>query len=255
MANNGSDSGVVPAIDTATPQEPEEKPFNPLDMLLAAAQQTAEEEPEQDEFGKLPVTEEEYMAAQGTPTPTQQNAIDVYLHPYKTNGTLYSPSQQINHALRTDTPVPAMYQSAVDGMDSLMHDLGYNLNLTRYDRIGFMKRLLGGVTHEGMSEQQLKSKLIGMTYQDPAFVSTSHNNFVNAPPGNPFTDKTVEVRIKAKAGTKAMMPGNGAGGKLGEIVLGRNQVFKITDVKTPAGQYGRSGDKWYQKVIIEVEVG
>lgn len=52
MANNGSDSGVVPAIDTATPAE-QEKPFNPLDMLLAAAQQTEEPEPETDYYKPL----------------------------------------------------------------------------------------------------------------------------------------------------------------------------------------------------------
>ena len=256
MATNGSSSGVVPVIDTtAEPQEPE---LNPLDALMqiAAEQQTAEPEPEP-EYGDLPVSEAEYMAAQGAPTAAQQKAIDVYLYPHKTDGTLYSPSQQINYALREGTPVPAKYQHVVDGMDSMMHDLGYNLNLTRYDRVGFIKRLLGGITHEGMTEKQLQDKLLGMKYKDSALVSTSHNDFNNAPPASQkvFKDKTVEIRIKAKSGTKAMMPGVGGGGNLGEIVLGRNQWFKITGVKMPKGVLGRSGDQWYQKVILEVEVG
>lgn len=259
MATNGSDSGVISAIDTtaeAVTEQQQQDELNPLEVLMqVAAAAQAEPEPEEIEYGDLPMSELQYMAQQGAFTPDQMDAIKTYLYPHKTNGTLYSPSQQVNYALRTDQPVPAMYQSMVDGMDSAMHELGYNAKLTRYDRVGFLQRLLGGITHEGMTEKQLRDKLLGVSYKDSAFVSTSHNDFKNAPPGNPFKDKTVEIRIKAKAGTKAMMPGNGQGGNLGEIVLGRNQWFKITDVKMPKGVKGRSGDKWYQKVILEVEVG
>ena len=258
MATNGSGSGVVPAIDTAATPEAEEE-FNPLEMLMqmaaSAAEAEPEPEPEEIEYGDLPMTEAEYMKQQGKFSPFIKNAVDLYTYPHKTNGTLYSPSQQVNNALRKDLPVPPMYQSMVDGMDAAMHDLGYNAKLTRYDRVGFLWRLLGGQSHEGMSEKQLRDKLLGTSYRDKAFVSTSHNDFKNAPPGNPFKDKTVEIRIKAKAGTKAMMPGKGPGGDLGEIVLGRGQWFKITDVKVPKGVKGRSGDQWYQKVILEVEVG
>ena len=259
MATNGSDSGVIPAIDTTQEQEQE---FNPYEMLMQAAaeaqaaeQAEPEPEPEEIEYGDLPMTEAEYMAQQGKFTPAQKNAVDIYVYPHKTNGTLYSPSQQVNNALRKDLTVPYMYQSMVDGMDSAMHELGYNATLTRYDRVGFLQRLLGGKTHEGMTEKQLQDALLGVTYKDKAFVSTSHNDFKNAPPGNPFKDKTVEVRIKAKSTAKAMMPGKGPGGDLGEIVLGRNQTFKITGVQMPKGVMGRSGDQWYQKVILEVEVG
>lgn len=258
MANNGSSSGVVPAVDTTAPEQEQE--FNPLEMLMqmAAEQATAEPEPEpEEEYGPLPMTEAEYMAQQGAPNAAQEKAIDVYLYPHATDGTLYSPSQQINYALRMDKPVPAKYQHVVKGMDSMMHDLGYNANLTRYDRVGFLWRLLDGQNHENMTEAQLRDKLVGMSYQDKGLVSTSHNDFVNAPAKakQVFKEKTVEIRIKAKSGTQAMMPGNGGGGALGEIVLGRNQWFKITDVKMPAGVKGRSGDQWYQKVILEVEVG
>ena len=260
MATNGSDSGVISAIDTTAEAvtEQQQDELNPLEVLMqvaAAAQAEPEPEPEEIEYGDLPMSEAEYMAQQGKFSPFIKNAVDLYVYPHKTNGTLYSPSQQVNNALRKDLPVPAMYQSMVDGMDAAMHELGYNATLTRYDRVGFLQRLLGGKTHEGMTEKQLRDKLIGVSYKDKALVSTSHNDFKNAPPGNPFKDKTVELRIKAKAGTKAMMPGKGPGGDLGEIVLGRNQWFKITDVKMPKGVKGRSGNKWYQKVIIEVEVG
>lgn len=256
MATNGSDSGVVPAIDTTNIEaETEANPLEALMQVAAAAQAEPEPEPEEIEYGELPMSEAEYMAQQGKFPPFIKNAVDLYVYPHKTNGTLYSPSQQVNHALRADLPVPPMYQSMVAGMDSAMHELGYNAKLTRYDRVGFLQRLLGGKTHEGMTEKQLKDALLGMTYKDSAFVSTSHNDFKNAPPSNPFKDKTVEIRIKAKAGTKAMMPGKGPGGDLGEIVLGRNQWFKITGVQMPKGVKGRSGDKWYQKVILEVEVG
>ena len=46
--------------------------------------------------------------------------------------------------------------------------MGYNVNLTRYDRVDFMQNL-GVGNFDSMSESQLKNALIGARYSDPAF--------------------------------------------------------------------------------------
>jgi hypothetical protein len=203
----------------------------------------------------MPMSEAAYMASQPAWSAATRSAINEYLisHP-TTPGSLYSPSQELNHALRSGHRLTAAQKQMQAGLDVAMHDLGYNANMTRYDRVGYVQRLLGGRDYWRMSEQQVKNALIGKSYTDKAYVSASHNRFVNAPGGDPFRDKAVEVRIHAKSTTKVVMPGVGPGGDFGEMILGRNQNFKIVDVKMPAGQRGRSGPNYYQKIVITVEV-
>ena len=129
--------------------------------------------------------------------------------------------------------------------------MGYNVNLTRYDRVDFMQNL-GVGNFDSMSEAQLKSALIGAKYKDPAFGSYSYNNFKNAPAGNPFTDKAVKITRRTKASTQVLMPGNGPGGALGEIVVAPNQGVHIVDVRF-TGKRGRSGANYYKQVEIIVE--
>ena len=132
-----------------------------------------------------------------------------------------------------------------------MHNMGYNVNLTRYARVDFMQNL-GVGNFDNMTESQLKSALVGVGYKDPAFGSYSYNNFKNAPVGNPFTDKAVKITRRTKASTQVLMPGNGPGGSLGEIVVAPNQGVHIVDVKV-TGKRGRSGSSYYKQVEIIVE--
>ena len=216
-----------------------------------AAQQAAAPAPVT--YGRMPMSEAAYMAQQAITAATQA-AIQTYLQAHAVPGSLYSPSQILNNALRKGIRLTVAQQQMVAGLDAGMHDLGYNANMTRYDRIGYMERLLGGRNYWRMTEQQLKNALIGKTYPDKAYVSASHNRFINAPAGNNFQDKAVEIRIHAKSTTKVLMPGVGPGGDFGEMILARGQNYKIVDVKMPRGQTGRSGGSYYQKVVVTVEV-
>lgn len=200
------------------------------------------------------MSEAAYMAQQAAWSTATRQAVSEYLIPHAVAGSMYSPSQELNNSLRKGIRLTRAQQQMVVGLDAGMHDLGYNANMTRYDRIGYMKRLLGGRDYTRMTEQQLKAALVGKTYQDDAYVSASHNRFINAPAGNSFQDKAVEIRIHAKSSTKVLMPGAGAGGDFGEMILGRGQNFRIVDVKMPQGQRGRSGASYYQKVVVTVEV-
>lgn len=243
MGGRGTSSGLTGG--SAAPNQ------TPAPVTQPAPQQ--QPAPKPTTYGRLPMSEAAYMAQQHFTAATQA-AVNQYLIPYATAGSLYSPSQQINHALRQGTALTAAQKRMMAGLDAGMHDLGHDLNMTRYDRIGYMERLLGGRDYTRMTENQLKAALVGKSYVDKAYVSVSHDRFRNAPGGNSFTDKAVEIRVHAKASTKALMPGDGAGGKFGEIILDRGQTFKIVDVKMPAGQRGRSGANYYQKVVVTVEV-
>ena len=226
------------AAPAATPQAP------------AVIQQPA---PAPVTYGRMPMSEAAYMAQQTFNAATQA-AIQTYLIAHPVNHPTYVPSQLLNNALRKGLSLTAAQKQMMAGLDAGMHDLGYNANMTRYDRIGYMERLLGGRNYWQMTEQQLKNALIGKTYTDDAYVSASHNRFINAPAGNNFQDKAVEIRIHAKSTTKVLMPGVGPGGDFGEMILGRGQNYKIVDVKMPRGLTGRSGGSYYQKVVVTVEV-
>lgn len=183
-------------------------------------------------------------------------ALQDYLNDQNMSGSMYVQSQTLNHKMRKGLALTANEQFMVDALNEGMHNLGYNLTLTRYDRIGFMNdsTSLGLGNYENMTETQLKKALIGTTYTDKAFVSTSYNDFKHAPANNSFTDKAIKINYKAKAGTQALMPGNGPGGQLGEIVLAPGQSYKIVDVKY-TGKKGRSGASMHKGVEITVEVG
>lgn len=180
-------------------------------------------------------------------------ALQDYLNPNATPGSLYAPSQQLNHAMRTGAQLDANQQFMVDAMKDGMHNLGQNLNLTRYERVDFMQRL-GVGNFSNMTIAQLQQKLIGQGYTDNGFVSTSFNDFKNAPPGNNFTDKAVRINFKAPASTQALMPGVGPGGDFGEVVLDSGQHYTITGVRF-TGKRGRSGASYYNQVELDVTIG
>ena len=246
--------GRAAPLTAAAPAAPSVAAMPAAAAAPQAAAQTPAPQPQQPSYGRMPMSEAAYMASQNF-TAATKSAIQTYLQAHAVPGSLYSPSQILNNKLRKGIALTAAEKRMQAGLDAGMHDLGYDANMTRYDRVGYMERLLGGRDYTHMTEQQLKAALIGKTYPDKAYVSASHNRFVNAPAGNSFQDKAVEIRIHAKSTAKALMPGRGPGGDFGEMILSRGQNYKIIDVKMPRGQRGRSGANYYQKVVVTVEVG
>lgn len=185
-----------------------------------------------------------------------KDAITDYLNPNPLPGSYYAISQTINHKVRQGIPLTASEANIMKQMNAGMHNLGYNLNLTRYDRVGYLSHMLGlpsNATPDNITKAQL-SALVGKTYNDPALVSTSYNKFKNAPSGNCFTDKAVRINIKAPAATQALMPGNGPGGALGEIVLGPSQNYRVTGARV-VKERSRSQATYYKhRIEIDVEV-
>ncbi len=171
-----------------------------------------------------------------------RTAVADYLDPRTLSGSLYNFAQNMNHAIATGQQLSAQQQFAYDSIQSGMHNLGQNLNLTRYDHIGALDTMLqqAGVSggSAGLSIAQLKSALIGSQYSDNRILSTSYNDFRNAGSNaQTFTTRQVKISYLAKASTQALMPGKGPGGDFGEILLGAtgtnggHNSYRIVDVK------------------------
>lgn len=198
---------------------------------------------------------------------TTKQACDRYLNPNTEAGSLYNFSQNMNQAMKDGTlnqPRNARYKAVYDELVSKMHNIGYNVNLTRYDHGGFLDEQLAqvGITNRrNMSVDQLKSALVGHKYADNRILSTSYNDFKNATNHSVFTSREIKITYKAKASTQALMPGNGPGGKFGEMLLGptngKSNTYKIVDVK-PTGKMARKkGTQNFSlqqiELVVEVE--
>ncbi len=204
----------------------------------------------------------QYFANQNLTIDQQLAAIN-YLSPDTESSSLYSMSQNMNYALANGQPLTANQQYVYNNMMGAMHNLGYNTNLTRYDHDTMINGLLAnnGFTksYDSFSQADLKKALVGTTFGENKFVSTSYNDFKNAPASSKavFDSRPVKVSYKAKASTQAMMPGNGPGGALGEIVLapsgGRNNM-KIVDVKFTGNKARRKGTQSYTLPQVELVV-
>ena len=191
-----------------------------------------------------------------------QMALVSMLDPNPEPGSMYSPSQNLNTALATGQRLTAQQQFVNDVLNDNMHNLGYNLNLQRYDHETFINGLLGQVglrnaDYSRMSDAQLKAALVGHTYSENRFLSTSYNDFKNAANASSFKSRAVKIEYRAKAATQALMPGNGPGGQLGEILLKPGQQMRIADVHFNGNTARRKGTQSYglEQVTIVVEVG
>ena len=190
----------------------------------------------------------------------QQIATVNYLSDKPVPGTLYSTSQWLNYHMANGMPLSENEKFMHTYLMGAMHNLGYNINLQRYDHEAFVNNMLDqafgttGSNYENLSVQQLQSLLVGKTYTENRFVSTSYNDFKNV---RTFTDRAVKIEYKAPAATQAFMPGRGPGGDFGEIVLAPNQNYKITGVRfdNSATAYKKGKGSYAKRIVLTVEIG
>lgn len=181
-----------------------------------------------------------------------------YLSDQPESGSMYSMSQNMNYALAHGQKLTANQQYVYNNLQASMHNLGYNLTLQRYDHADGINSLLQSVginkSYDSMTQNQLQKALVGMNYTSKSLLSTSYNDFAKAPGGNPFTSRAVKFEYRAKANTQAFMPGNGAGGNLGEMILSDKNNFKITGVKFDNRRARAKGTQSYTAKGITVYV-
>lgn len=199
-----------------------------------------------------------------------QMAIQDYVYDQPVGG-IYSPSQNLNYKLKHEgepgvSKLTPQEEFMRDSLMEGMHNLGQNMILEHYGRVsyvdafgqlaksmGITDKTINSRNFENMTESELKQAFTGVTYDEKGFVSTSANHFSKAPRSNPFTDKAVKITVKAPASAQGLMPGNGPGGALGEMVLAPNQHYRITDVRF-TGKPGRSGATSYRQIEFIVEM-
>ena len=209
-------------------------------------------------------------------TQAQQRAMDQYTDPNTQPGSLYNFQQNMNWAL-THGGMDSQQQALYNAVVGAMHNLGYNVTLTRYDHGNALDDMLtqAGVSggHGGMTIAQIKRALVGKGFDDKRILSTSYNYFKNAQDPSTFTTREIKVTYRAKASTQAMMPGRGKiplrgsgmtrGDDFGEMLLapsrnGSNH-YRIVDVKY-SGNKARPKGGWkgylpLRQIEIVIEVG
>lgn len=183
-------------------------------------------------------------------TASQQKGAQNYLEADTEPGSLYSHSQNLNHKMATGQTLTGKYKQTHDELMDSMHNIGYNVNLTRYDHDAMINGLLkaagAGNNYENMTQKQLQQALVGKTVNENKFLSTSYNDFKNATNASVFTTRAVKINYKVSAKTKAMMPGIGPGGDFGEMILAptngkSNPGGRIVDVKFTGKMARRKG--------------
>lgn len=199
-------------------------------------------------------------------TTDQQIATMQYLSDTAESGTLYSASQNLNHAMSHGLKLTANQAWMKKHLQEAMHNLGRNTTLTRYEHPDMMNTLLkaSGLTkgYQNYTAAQLKNALVGTKFGEEKFLSTSYNDFKNAPARalQTFSSRPVKITYKAKASTQAFMPGNGPGGQLGEIVLAPSngrQNMKVVDVKYTGKMARQKQSQSYNmpgvELVVEIE--
>lgn len=198
-------------------------------------------------------------------TAKQQKGVSNYLEATPEPGSLYSHSQNLNNKMANGQKLTGKYQQTHDELMSSMHNIGYNVNLTRYDHAGMVNSLLqktgAGTNYENMSAATIKKALVGQSVGENKFLSCSYNDFSGAPASSSkiFSSRAVKINYKVTAKTQAMMPGNGPGGNLGEIILAptngkSNSPGKITDVRLTGQMVRRKGTQTYNQPRIEIDI-
>lgn len=201
--------------------------------------------------------------AQQKLTVQEQNAAANYLSANPEPGSLYSHCQNMNYIMANGQTLTGQYKKTHDGMMSAMHNMGYNVELTRYDHANMVNGLLkatgAGTDYTSMSPSSLKKALVGQTINENKFLSASYNDFKNAPNSSTFTSRAVKINYKVKANAQVMMPGKGPGGDFGEIVLAptngkANPGGKIVGVRMTGKMARRQGTQTYNQPQIEIDI-
>ena len=141
-------------------------------------------------------------------------------------------------------------------MDVAMHPLKNDTLLVRGDHAihpsgsGLMQRL-GVANYQNMSQAQLSAALVGKTWTEHKYLSTSYdvtkNVFLN---GNQSGGRSLVWNIKAKAGTNYVQ----ARTDQAEYVLARGGQYRITGARfTGATVSPRAGGS-IKQIVIDVEV-
>ena len=163
----------------------------------------------------------------------------------------HSPSQNLNHKLETGGTLTQNEERMMRNLDKGMTPLGQDTVLYRADHATGIMNKLGITGWEKMTQSQLTAAVVGKTFTENKFLSTSTST-----QGNPFITgaqsggRSAMLTIKTPAKTQAII-GNP---KQNEAVLARGQQVKILSARfTGQTAYPRGGGA-YPVIAFDVEL-
>lgn len=177
------------------------------------------------------------------------DAIKLYISP-KAQANGFSFSQNLNYKLDNGLPLDATEQFIDDNIQAGMHAIGKDIQLMRFCHDDVLKGL-GVADYTKLTDKQLQAKLVGTTFQNTSYLSTSYNG-KNSPfhPSQPSGGgREVVLNIKAGKNTKVVFGDR----KQSEIVLNKGTDLKITGIHFDGTTaYPRLGGA-KPRVIVDVE--
>ena len=220
-------------------------------------------------FRQLTDSEEQKYYSGQTITAAQQAAFDKYTDPNTEPGSLYNFSQNMNMAVAQGQPLTPEQQQVWDEISGSMHDLGQDMQLTRYDHADTVDQMLRGLGVRGSAEymtaDELKGYLVGAEYEDKRILSTSVNGFANASDPSTFTTRQFKFTYEAESNVQGVMPGRGnigfggygKGDDFGEMLLGGSSKYTVKDVRYSGAKARSKGmpKSYLTEDQIEIVVG
>ena len=137
-------------------------------------------------------------------------------------------------------------------MERAVHNIGKDVNLQRGAHDDMLRDAFGISDYSKMSEAQLQSKLVGQTFTNTSYMSTSYdvtkNPFLSSSSGV-SGGREVVYSIKAGKNTKVLFGAKSQS----EVIIGKGTNFKITGVKFSGGMATPRGGRPKPQVIIDIE--
>ena len=199
-------------------------------------------------------------------------AVKQYISNTNFDGQGHSLSQTMNYLidegvdLQTATPAQINKQyglnltsrelASMQYTDSYMsvatHPLGQDVVLQRGAHDDVLRNAFGISDYSKMSESQLQGALVGQTFQNTSYMSTSYditkNPFLGSSSGV-SGGREVVYNIKAGANTKALFGAKAQS----EIIIDKGTSFKITGVKYTGKTATPRGGSYRPQIQIDIE--
>lgn len=137
-------------------------------------------------------------------------------------------------------------------MQQAVHAIGKDIMLQRGAHDDVLKNVFGIKDYSRMSEAQLQAQLVGQTFQNTSYMSTSYdiskNPFLD--PNSPVSGgREVVYNIKAGAQTRMLFGAK----KQSEIIVAKGTDFRITGVHYSGRTATPRGGMSKRQIVIDIE--
>lgn len=178
------------------------------------------------------------------------DAIKLYISDSNPNGDGFSHAQNLNYKLDNGMTLNATEKFIDDNIQAGMHNIGKDTTLVRYCHDDILQAM-GIKDYTKLDDTQLQSKLVGMTLQTTAYLSTSYDG--KKSPFNPSASagggREVVMNIKAGKDTKVVFGAK----KQAEMILNKGTNMRVVGIHYD-GSYATPRNKGSRpRVVLDVE--